>query len=86
MGKLTTAASYLAAPKLTYALRNPKKTALFKAAGWAAERMTPVRKRSSAGARAAKGVGIAAVAVPLGWWLGKRFLKRDVRAGENTRS
>lgn len=82
MGKLTTAASYLAAPKLTYALRNPKKTALFKAAGWAANRFTPSRTRVSAGAVAAKGIGAAAIAVPLGWWLGKRLLKRNARTSE----
>ena len=70
------AASYLAAPKLTYMARNPKKTAIFKAGTWAAERMLPQRRRPSRGAMALKGLGAAAVALPVGMWLGSRFLGR----------
>lgn len=74
MNKLFKTASYLAAPKLTFAASNPKKAALLKAGKWAAGRVMPSRRRPSYGMMALKGLGAAAVALPIGMWLGRKVL------------
>lgn len=67
-----------AAPKMMRAaqavrgVRDPRKAALMKAARWAAERMQPEPKRDTARS-AAIGLGAAAIAIPLGLWLGRRL-------------
>lgn len=66
-------ASYMTAPAATFAFNNPKKAALVKATEWATKRVLPRRKRPSYGAMALKGLGAAAVAVPLGMWLGSKL-------------
>lgn len=76
MNKLLKAASYVAAPKLTFAARNPKKAALVKAGQWAMDRVTPNRRRNTAGRSALKGLGAAAVALPVGLWLGRKVMGR----------
>lgn len=67
-------ASYMAAPKTTFALNNPRKAAFAKATKWATKRMMPHRKQPSMGMMAMKGLGAAAVAIPIGMWLGRRMM------------
>lgn len=76
MNKLLKTASYLAAPKMTFAASNPKKAALMKAGKWAAKRVMPHRKGPSMGSMAMKGLGAAAVALPVGMWLGNKLMGR----------
>jgi hypothetical protein len=45
---------------------------LSRAAEWASNRIRPRRKRNTFGLTAAKGLGAAAVALPIGLWLGRR--------------
>ena len=80
--KALKAASYAVAPKMSFLVNNPKKAAFAKAGAWAGgqvmervmpERFRPRPKRSSLG-MAARGLGAAAVAAPLGWWLGRKLL------------
>jgi len=75
--KVLKAASYAAAPKLTMLANHAGKAAWMKAGGMALERMMPERlrprpKRSAMG-MAARGLGAAAVAAPIGWWLGRKM-------------
>jgi hypothetical protein len=55
-----------------FAAKNPRKAALMKAVGWVTNRVTPRRKRTSAGKMALQGLGAAAVALPLGLWVGRK--------------
>jgi hypothetical protein len=75
--KLVKAAAWAAAPQMMFAAKNPRKAALMKATRWAVERVRPAPKRSAlatlGGRSAAVGLGAAAVAVPLGLWLGRRL-------------
>ena len=71
--KIAKAAAWAAAPKMMFAAKNPRKAALIKAAGWAVDRVRPQRSRSHVGRNAAVGLGAAAVAIPLGLWLGRRL-------------
>lgn len=80
--KLLKAAGMAAAPKLMLALNNPKKAAFVKAGKWASTNLLRQKKRSSAGMTAAKGLGAAAIAVPLGMLLG-RWMRG--RGAEETR-
>lgn len=67
-------AAWAAAPKAMFIAKNPRKAALLKAADWAAGRVgLPQRKRSSTGLAAAKGLSAAALALPLGLWLGNKL-------------
>jgi hypothetical protein len=75
--KLLKGAGYLAAPKLAFALDMPKKAAMAKATSWALGHVTHRRRRPSMGMTAAKGLGAAAVALPLGMWLGRRMMERE---------
>lgn len=72
--KLLKGAGYIAAPKLAFALQHPRKAAFAKAASWAMNRVGPRRKSSSMGSTAAKGLGAAALALPVGLWLGRRMM------------
>lgn len=79
--KILKAAGYAAAPKLAFLANNPGKAAVAWAGKQAAERMLPERfrpepQRPSFGMTAAKGLGAAALAAPLGWWLGRRLMDR----------
>lgn len=73
MKRILRAAAWTAAPKAMFAAKNPRKAAMLKAAGWAAGRIgVPTRKRRSSSRTAVKGLAAAAVALPLGLWLGRR--------------
>lgn len=74
--KILKAAAWATAPKAMFAVRNPKKTALMKAAGWATSRVLPARRRPSPAMTAAKGFGAAALALPVGLWVGRKLLER----------
>ncbi len=79
MRRLLKGAAWMKAPRLMFAAKNPRKAALMKAVGWVTNRVTPRRKRTSAGKVALQGIGAAAVALPLGLWVG-----RKVRGGSET--
>jgi hypothetical protein len=64
---------YATAPRLTFAAANPKKAAFGKAAEWALGRVAPERKKSRNRSNTLTGLGAAAVAVPVGFWIGRRF-------------
>jgi hypothetical protein len=72
MNRILKAASYAAAPKLTFTALNPKKAAVAKAGQWALGRVMPSRRRPSYGRMAMKGIGAAAIALPVGMWIGRR--------------
>lgn len=71
--KLLKGAGYIAAPKLAFALDMPKKAAMAKATTWALGHVVPRRRRPSHRMTAAKGLGAAALALPVGIWLGRRM-------------
>jgi len=72
------AAAWVKAPKLMFARRNPKKAALFTAASWVTSRVLPHRrKKNSFGRTAIQGLGAAAVAIPVGLWVGRKTLGSD---------
>lgn len=73
MRKLMKTAAWAAAPKAMFAMKNPKKAALLKAAGWATQRVLPHRRKSHTGRNVALGLGAAALAIPLGLWAGRRM-------------
>jgi hypothetical protein len=80
--RILKAAGYAAAPKLAFLANNPGKGAAAWAGKQVVERMLPDRfrpepRRSSFGMTAAKGLGAAALAAPLGWWLGRRIMERE---------
>lgn len=79
--KILKGASYIAAPKLTFAAQHPRKAAMIKAGTWVAGRVMPHRRSHSTGMSLAKGLGAAAVALPIGLWLGRRvFQQRQPQA------
>jgi hypothetical protein len=66
-------AAWVKAPRLMFARRHPKKAALLAATGWVTNRVLPQRRRRSSFTRTAvQGLGAAAVAIPLGIWVGRR--------------
>lgn len=54
---------------------------LSRAAEWATDKVRPQRKRNRMRMTAVKGLGAAAVALPVGLWLGRRRRSGDVDAG-----
>lgn len=78
--RLLKAAGYAAAPKLAFALQHPRKMAMAKAATWAMHRIGPQKRRMSMAGTAARGFGAAAVALPIGMWLGRRVFHDEQRA------
>ncbi|HEV2132512.1 MAG TPA: hypothetical protein VGR27_15465 [Longimicrobiaceae bacterium] len=79
--KVLKGAAWAKAPRLMFAAKNPRKAAVLKAVDWATGLVTPRRKRRSTGKLALQGLGAAAVALPLGLWVG-----RKVRGGSETTS
>jgi hypothetical protein len=76
---LKTAAKH-ALPHLADMTRGKKKKMLTKAGKWAAGQVMRKQRRSM-GAMALTGIGAAALAIPVGMWLGKKLL-----AGEDAPS
>lgn len=77
--KLLKGAGYIAAPKLSFAMHHPRKAAMASVAAWAVDHMTPHhrRRRHSGRTTAMKGLGAAAIALPVGLWLGRRAMHRE---------
>lgn len=72
--KALKAAAWTTAPKAMFATKHPRKAALARAAQWTAQRVgaAPRRRGPSAGQVAARGLAAAALALPIGLWLGRR--------------
>jgi hypothetical protein len=64
--------AYALAPRTTFAVRHPRKAAVAMAAGMA-NRLSPARRRRARTRTALKGLGAAAVALPVGLWLGRKM-------------
>ncbi|CAN5655805.1 hypothetical protein BH23GEM3_BH23GEM3_13220 [soil metagenome] len=74
MNRLLKTAAWIKAPRLTFAAKNPRKAAFLKATGWVTDRVLPHRrKRTTATRTAVRGLGAAAVAIPLGVWAGRKL-------------
>lgn len=80
MNRMLKSVAYMKAPKLSFAAFNPRKAALLKAGQMALGRLRPRRREPAYGKMALKGLGAAAMAIPLGLWLGRRVTRR---AGES---
>lgn len=80
MNRMIKTASYLAAPKMAFAAFNPRKAAVVKAGQWAMDRVRPQPRKPAYGSLALKGIGAAALAVPVGMWLGRRA-RSEAQAG-----
>jgi hypothetical protein len=78
MRRILKAAAWAKAPRLMFAKRHPRKAALLAATGWLARKLGR-RQKTSFTRTAAQGIGAAAVAIPLGLWVG-----RKVRGGSGT--
>lgn len=76
MKRMLRTASYLAAPKAAFAAFNPGKAAVLKAGQWAMGRVRPQPRKPPLGALALKGIGAAALALPVGMWLGRKSGRR----------
>lgn len=74
--KAIKSAAYITHPKATFALLNPGKAVLMKGVEMAADRITGRPRRPSRMGMAARGLGAAALALPLGYWLGQKFSDR----------
>lgn len=74
--KLLKGVGYVAAPKLSFAMLHPRKAAMAGVATWALDHMTPHRRRHTRRGTAAKGLGAAAIALPIGLWLGRRVFSQ----------
>lgn len=72
MKKALKSAAYLTAPKAAFTAMHPRKAAMVKAGKWAMNRVRPQPKRPAYGMMALKGIGAAALALPVGMWLGRR--------------
>jgi hypothetical protein len=59
------------APRLMFAKRHPKKAAFVAATGWVTRRLGR-RQKPSIAKTAVQGIGAAAVAIPLGMWVGRK--------------
>jgi hypothetical protein len=70
--RLMKGVGYAVAPKFTFAAMHPRKAAFGKAASWAMHRVARRSTRRSH-SPAMIGLGAAALALPVGLWLGRRF-------------
>lgn len=77
-------AAWVKAPRLMFARRNPRKAALLAATGWVSSRVMPQRrKRTSFGRTAAQGLGAAALAIPVGLWVGRKAMAGEGEVHES---
>ncbi len=65
-------AGVAAATRVTRSFAKSQGRNLSRATDWAIDRVRPRRRKNVLGLTAAKGLGAAAVALPLGIWLGRR--------------
>lgn len=77
--KLAKGISYAAAPKVSAAVFHPGKTAVLKAADWTMDRVSRQRRRRARNRAVGTTVGAAAIALPLGLWLGRKFRSERTR-------
>jgi hypothetical protein len=71
--KIAKGLAYATMPKATFAALNPGKAAVGKAASWAIDRASPARPHRPSSRSALAGIAAAAVALPIGIWLGRRI-------------
>ena len=74
MNPLATVALKYALGRVVKSTRGKKKKMLVKGATWAADRVVSRNRRAVVGL-AFKGLGAAAIAIPIGFWLGKKVLR-----------
>jgi hypothetical protein len=78
MKKLLRTATRFSVPALMTIPKNSRRAAMLKAAQWAVGRVKPEPpKRTPAATLIAKGLGAAAVTLPLGLWIGRMIRGRD---------
>lgn len=66
---------WVKAPRLMFAKKNPKKAAFLAATSWVTSRVLPGRKKKSTfGLSTRRGLGAAAVAIPVGLWMGRKAM------------
>jgi hypothetical protein len=82
--QLAKGVSYAVAPKATWATLHPRKAMFGKAASWAMNRVSPARRRRARRRTAVTGLGAAAMAVPVGLWLGRRFFSARLHEEQAT--
>lgn len=82
--RILKAAGYSVIPRMVFMASSPGAAAWTRAGGRAGrrvmERMMPAPMRPHGASHrmtAAKGLGAAAMAAPLGWWLGRRMMDRS---------
>jgi beta-lactamase regulating signal transducer with metallopeptidase domain len=63
--------AWMKAPRFMFAKRHPRKAAFLAASSWVANRIRR-RRRPSYARTAMQGIGAAAVAIPLGVWVGRK--------------
>ncbi|CAN5670380.1 MAG: hypothetical protein H0U67_04040 [Gemmatimonadetes bacterium] len=73
-------AGLAAAARATRSFASNQGDNLSRAAEWATDRIRPRRKRNTLGLTAVKGLGAAAVALPIGLWLGRRVRRNRVES------
>ena len=71
--KIMKGMAYAAFPKSTFAMMNPGKAAFGKAASWAMEHTMPDHHRKTRRRATMTGLGAAAVALPIGFYIGRRM-------------
>jgi hypothetical protein len=76
-------AGLAAAARATRSFASNQGDNLSRAAEWATDRLRPRRKRNTLGLTAAKGLGAAAVALPIGLWLGRRARSNRVETSRS---
>jgi len=71
--KALKAAAWVKAPKLMFARRHPRKAAFVAATSWLTGRLSSRRRHQTSFTRTAvQGLGAAAIAIPVGIWVGRR--------------
>jgi hypothetical protein len=82
MNPLLKAAAKHAVPRLASMTRGRRKKMVMNAGKWAAGQVLRRKRRASMGTLALRGLGVAALAVPVGMWIGKMISERGEAAGD----